>query len=125
MRCKTPYCRRQQAADRNECHKCRSRKYRERNPLVALYHTVKSHAKQRGIGFFLTCEQFKDFCHKTGYHLTKGRTADAMSIDRIRGNEPYQVGNIQLKTVSQNSIKSWYDFSRVEPDEKFGTADYL
>ena len=125
MLCKTPCCRRQAAEGRNECHKCRSQKYRERNPLVSLYHTVKAHAKARGILFLLTCEQFKNFCHETGYHLTKGRTAEAMSIDRIRGNEPYQVGNIQLKSVSSNSIKSWFDGSRdIQPDPATGTEDY-
>jgi hypothetical protein len=80
--------------------------------LVALYHTAKSHAKQRGIGFLLTREQFEAFCHETGYHLTKGRTAEASSIDRIKGDLPYQAGNIQIKTVSANSIKSWFDGSR-------------
>lgn len=72
----------------------------------------------------LTLEQFEQFCHRTGYHLTKGRTADAMSIDRIRGSEPYHKDNIQLKSVSANSIKSWFDGSRalkpaeIEPAEE-------
>lgn len=128
MRCKTPHCRRQPAKGRNECHKCRSVKYRERNPLVFLYHNTKSHAKARGIGFLLTREQFEAFCIETGYHLTKGRTAESMSLDRIRGDLPYQAGNLQLKTVSANSIKSWFDGSRfqpIEPDPLTGTADYF
>jgi hypothetical protein len=90
---------------------------------VALFHTVKSHAKARGIGFLLTLPEFEDFCHRTGYHLTKGRTAEAMSIDRIRGDEPYQAGNIQLKSVSANSIKSWFDGSR-DHLQPTGTEDY-
>jgi len=112
VKCKTKFCRHDAAKGRLECHRCRSRSYRSRRPLVALFHTVKSHAKSRGIGFLLTLHEFEEFCHRTGYHLTKGRTADAMSIDRIRGDEPYQAGNIQIKTVSANSIKSWFDGSR-------------
>lgn len=112
MRCKTPYCRKQPAPGKNFCYKCRSRSYRAANPITALYHRAKGHAKERGHEFLLTRDQFEAFCHETGYHLTKGRTAEAMSIDRIRGDEPYQVGNIQIKSVSANSIKSWYDGSR-------------
>jgi hypothetical protein len=88
--------------------------------LTALFHCVKAHAKARGIGFQLTLEQFKAFCTETGYHLTKGRRADSASIDRIRGDLPYMAGNLQLKTVSLNSIKSWLDGSRDEPT---GTDD--
>lgn len=112
MKCATKFCRNRAAPGKNFCHKCRSRAYRTSRPLVYLYHNLKSHAKARGIGFLLTREEFEAFCVATGYHLTKGRTADAMSIDRINGALPYQAGNLQLKTVSLNSIKSWFDGSR-------------
>lgn len=114
MKCATPFCRNQAARKSGalKCHKCRSRAYRASRPIVALFHTVKSHASARGIGFFLTLAEFEKFCTDTGYHLTKGRTAEAMSIDRRDGSLPYQAGNLQLKSVSANSIKSWFDGSR-------------
>lgn len=114
MKCSTPYCRNRAATKSGslECHKCRSRKYRAAHPITALFHNTKSHAKARGHAWLLSREEFEKFCTDTGYHLTKGRTAEAMSIDRIRGDLPYQAGNIQLKSVSLNSIKSWFDGSR-------------
>lgn len=112
MKCHTKFCRGKAARGRF-CYKCQSRKYRQRNPIMALFHRCKSHAKQRGHAWLLTFEEFKAFCLRTQYHVLKGRSASAGSIDRIRGDQPYHAGNIQLRSVSLNSIKSWFDGSRV------------
>lgn len=119
MKCATKFCRNDRAPKRTICHKCQSRVYRANNPITALFHTVKSHAKSRGIPFLLTRPEFEAFCIETQYHVLKGRSGDSASIDRIRGDEPYHAGNIQMKTVSLNSIKSWFDGSR----QSTGTDD--
>jgi hypothetical protein len=121
-KCQTKFCRNKPAPKKNFCHKCNSRRYRAANPISALFCNAKSHAKSRGHAWLLTREEFEQFCHETGYHLTVGRSAESSSIDRIDGSLPYQAGNIQLKSVSANSIKSWFDGSRApvavgSPDE--------
>lgn len=90
--------------------------YRIRNPIKAKFYNIKHHAKARGIGFFLTFEEFNEFCNRTQYHIKIGREANCFSLDRIRGDMPYSADNIQLKTVSENSAKSWNDYSREAVD---------
>ena len=114
MKCETKFCRNRAAKNRRHCHKCRSRKFREADPIRALFYNLKHHAKQRGHEFHLTRDEFAAFCESTGYHLTVGRTAQSSSIDRIDGSKPYQAGNIQISTVSNNAIKSWFDGSRFQ-----------
>jgi hypothetical protein len=87
---------------RKECQTCRLRKWRSKNPFLASYHHIKDRAKQRGIKFLLTKEQFKKFCDETGYLDKKGTTAESMTIDRIKNNLGYQEGNIRILSLSEN-----------------------
>lgn len=112
MKCSVKYCRCQRAPGRTICHKHKSRQWRKASPIVSLYHRSKGHAKERGIDFLLTVEEFAEFCLRTGYHLMKGRHSEDASIDRIRGSEPYSAGNIQVRSVGFNSRKAFWDGAR-------------
>jgi hypothetical protein len=53
----------------------------------------------------LTFEQFKVFAIQTDYLRGKGKTVNSYSIDRIKNEEGYSIGNIQVLTLSENSKK--------------------
>lgn len=110
--CCTPHCRNKRAKDYRVCWKCHSRKFREAHPIAAAYRSLKDRAKQRGHQFELTLLQFEIFCLETDYIARRGKTAESLSIDRIKGDEPYRLGNLQVLTLAENSRKSYHDGSR-------------
>lgn len=103
--CATPFCRKVKQKGRERCARCRAREFREKHPIAYLYNNTKHHARQRGIEFLLSKEEFRQFCEQTNYHLLKGRRGDAMTIDRRDSNGPYSIDNIQPLTHTENSTK--------------------
>jgi hypothetical protein len=101
---------------RNQCSACKSRKYRQNNPLMATYHIKKYNAKIKGKEFNLTFEQFKKFAIKSKYIKQKGIFRDSLHIDRIDETKGYTIDNVQVLTNSQNIRKfleyKWDDFER-------------
>jgi len=91
------------------CSKHRKRVLRETNPTSYFYNLLKSNARRRKKEFTLTLEQFADFCQRTDYLALKGKKGKSASIDRIRPNEGYHAGNIQVLTLSENSKKLHQD----------------
>lgn len=103
--CKNPHCRRKASSGRHVCRRCRDRAYRKANPLQAVFNDRRKRARQRGIVWNLSFEEFAAFCLETNYLGLRGKTAGDMSIDRKDETLPYQAGNLQILTVSQNSRK--------------------
>lgn len=102
-KCQTKYCRRE--AKGKFCSTCRSRKCRERDPYRYAFNNIRNRAKQRGLAFTITFEEFKRFCIRTKYIAGKGRAAESFTIDRIYNNVGYHIDNIQVLTKSQNIRK--------------------
>ena len=115
MKCSTPDCTNEAALHRKICHKCKNRTYRAKYPLKYWYDTLRMNARRRGKAFTLTLEQFSEFCKRTGYNELKGKTANSLSIDRIRDVDRYHADNIRAITLSENT-KRQYD-SSVAPEE--------
>lgn len=112
----------------NYCGTCRNRLWRKRHPAAAAFYNLKHRAKERGKQFLITRQQFEDWCEKTGYHLLKARNADGMSIDRIREDGPYSIGNIQMMPLGKNSSKAGaYRAAQiegpVEPDKPYTESE--
>jgi len=112
-RCPVKYCTNPSAKDRAVCNKCKSRKIRSKNPQKDAYRNLKSHAKQRGIKFTITFQEFmevaKDFpfsIHRTSFiSKAKDKRGHHLTIDRIDINKGYEPGNIQALTLSENIFK--------------------
>jgi len=104
--CATKFCRNTRETRSSLCSKCRKRLYKERHPVQYTYSYVKANARRRKKEWSLTMEEFLDFVTSTGYMIGKGRTGDKLSIDRIDHRQGYHLGNIQVMTVSANSIKA-------------------
>jgi len=106
--CKTLYCRNKVEKKNQHCNTCKGKIWREKNPLKYTYNNLKNNSKRRNKEFDLTLEQFKVFCVKTDYIKGKGRTRNSYSIDRIDSEKRYNIDNIQILTVSENSRKQKY-----------------
>lgn len=112
--CSNKKCR-NKAYGRLYCSTCRSRQCRERDPVRAAFNNVKARATRDQIPFTLTLEFFRKFCHKTKYHLKKGRTIDGYNVDRIKEGREWENGyhewNIQILKKPAN-IRKYYDWKK-------------
>ncbi len=113
MTCKN--CQERHAAyQRTVCNTCRSRKWNAKNPIRKAWHNLKRSAKKRNYPFELPYENFYAFAVSTGYDKNRGRTKEAMVIDRINNDQGYTMTNIQVITKSSNSTKYWKEVHEQE-----------
>lgn len=91
------------------CAKHSHRYQKWKNPIKYTFHQKRGRAKERGIEWNLTLDEFIQFCEENDYMNKKGRTASAASIDRIKSHIGYEVGNIQILSLSANSKKMHQD----------------
>lgn len=87
------------------CPKHRKRFEKETRPLQYTYNALKSNARRRKKPFNLTIEEFEKFCDETDYLRLKGKHKNNLTIDRIRSDRGYEIGNIQVLTHFENSGK--------------------
>ena len=105
-KCITRGCKNKAPHGRKLCWTCKSRKAKEQNPLGYWFNVLRCNARRRNKEFTLTLNDFKEFCHKTGYDKLKGKKANCLSIDRIKEYEGYTKNNIRAITVSDNSKRA-------------------
>lgn len=96
-------CRRKAGIERTRCETCRSRLYRLRYDDRYAYNNLKSSARKRHIGFDLSFDDFVEFCSVTGYLEARGQAPESLTIDRIKTNQPYRIGNLRVLTHADNS----------------------
>lgn len=106
-KCRTKYCRGRVSKLTHSpwCPKCKTRRYKEKHPLKYSYYKLKFRALERGITFNLTFAQYEEFAISTGYASERGKTKFSLSIDRIEVDKGYEVGNLQVLTLSENTHK--------------------
>ena len=110
--CHVRGCRSRHADDRKKvgevrfCHACWQERWRRMNPKEAAYATLRAHALKRRIGFTLTFARFVEVTDVEGFWYYDAAThGDRLSIDRIRAWEGYANDNVQVLTVSENTVK--------------------
>lgn len=117
-RCKTEHCLGTPVKGRNFCHKCRSRKYRLKNPCKDAYYKLKGNANRRGIKFELSYEYWKQWCEETGYLETRGTSGESMTVDRVKAYKGYVDGNLQILTRVENVEKyRKVDMREIDPEK--------
>lgn len=89
------------------CARHRYRKWRDDHPLGCAFNNLKKRAKERGIDFSLTFEEYKEFAEKTDYAKMKGKTTLSLQVDRIENGLGYWPWNIQAITMRENARKSF------------------
>lgn len=87
------------------CHKHYRRKRRALDPVYCRYNAFKGNAKKRGVGFFVTLEEFRAWCNFTGYIVTKGKRGQNATIDRRCNAHGYYIWNMQLLSNRHNARK--------------------
>lgn len=87
------------------CHKHYRRKRREEDPVGVRYNGFKNKAKARGKEFTITLKEFRDFCQRTGYIITKGRRGQNATVDRRCNAHGYHIWNIHLMSNAENARK--------------------
>ena len=104
-RCDTKFCRgiATEAGHSHHCGNCRTERFKDRHPLRYYYNKLKYRAAERGHAFTLTYEEYCAFAEKTGYLYEKGKTAKALSINRIDNTKGYSADNIEVCLLSVNS----------------------
>jgi hypothetical protein len=107
--CRVKFCRNDRAPSRRVCYKHHMQLFRARNPTRATYNQAKSKAKQRGIPFRLTFDEFKSICEASGYIEGKGHGPSDLTLDRVDPNRGYVFDNIKVITMSENSSKGSYE----------------
>lgn len=81
-------------------------RYRKiKDPVGYVYDLLKCNARRRGKPFTLTMDEFRQFCLDTDYMRLRGKTGKSASIDRIDNSKGYEIGNIRILSLSENSHK--------------------
>jgi hypothetical protein len=82
-------------------------RWRQKKRAGAAYHTLKHHAKSRGIPFTLTPDYFAGLADAFCYFDQNGGKArgDVLSIDRIDPTRGYEPGNCRVVSHSANASK--------------------
>lgn len=106
-KCETKYCRRRKQKGKF-CFRCANRRYKKKHPFRYFFNKARGNAKQRGHEWHLTFAQYKSVWEdhpkawKEKIHSNGTRT---WTLDRIRNEEPYQQGNIQVIPLVANVLK--------------------
>lgn len=82
-----------------------NKRWRDSHPLEYCFQNLRNNARRRLISFELTLEQFREFCYLTKYIKRKGVWRHCYTIDRIRNNEGYHIGNIAIMRKDKNCSK--------------------
>lgn len=91
------------------CSKHNHRYQKYKNPYKYTFHQKRQRAKERGIVWKLTLDEFIEFCDEHNYMDTKGKTKTSASIDRIDPSKGYEKGNLQILSLSDNTKKMHED----------------
>lgn len=76
--------------------------FKERRPLTYVLNMLRNRAKQRGIPFTITLQEFEEFCAKTGYIEKRGHHPGGLTIDRKDHDKGYHIWNIQIMEFVEN-----------------------
>lgn len=103
--CKTPFCRNKA---KGYCNTCSDRRKRKKNPVRYAYDNLKHNCYRRHgrEWFYLTFEEFKQFCVETRYHIGRGKTRTSYTIDKIDPTMGYFIGNIRVLQQHDNARKN-------------------
>ena len=103
--CAIPFCRKARTKRDPLCPCCRNQYDKLTDPVRYTFNVTKNNAKRRGKEFTIDLEYFRQLCAETGYIYTKGRTANAMTLDRENSQKGYVPGNIRVISNSLNASK--------------------
>lgn len=112
-RCPVKFCRRPSRADRagrkpsahRLCGRHSKAAWRLNHPTEHAFSNARHHARQRGIVWLITLDEFRLFVEGQGYVDGKGSFKLCLHLDRIDATKGYEVGNLQVLTCTANVTK--------------------
>ena len=93
------------APKRRVCYTCKTKRDRQTNPIIIIYHNHKKNAKRRKKVFDIPLSYYKFLVISSGYIDKRGREAHSLTIDRIDNELGYIMGNMQVTLKSVNCSK--------------------
>lgn len=100
------------------CHKHYAIYRRQKDPVYDRYFNFKNNALRRSKEFTITLEQFREFCLKTGYIISKGMRGRRCTVDRKDNKEGYHIWNIQILTINKN-LEKYHKIDKLTDDCPF------
>ena len=91
------------------CSRCRSRRWKARNPAKYAFHHLRNRAGERGHSFTLSFEKFTELWN-SGLAQNHGRGIGFLSIDRIKNDLGYSDDNVRLLLYEVNSRRQFVGF---------------
>lgn len=91
------------------CSKHRHRFSKQKDIVSYTYYLRQSRAKERGHSWDISLKDFRKWCKENNYIKNKGKKAGSASIDRIDPNKGYTYENMQVLSLSDNSVKMHED----------------
>jgi len=87
------------------CHKHYQRKRKQIDPVAVRYNQFRINSRKRNLENSVTLEEFRNFCYKNNYIITKGRRGQNATIDRRCNIHGYHIWNMCIKTNRANASK--------------------
>ena len=91
------------------CSKHEMRIWRQANPEKAVYGNLKHNARQRGIIFTLSFDDFLSIIEGTEYMTRRGKGPGFLQIDRKNATKGYVPGNCCVVESTFNTSKGNYE----------------
>jgi len=92
-------------------------KVSDRNSPARKYLTHKKSSNRRGIEFNLTLVQWWEIWQESGHWEERGR-GKGYCMTRIGDTGPYEIGNVEIKTIGQNFSDSFLKYTHKHRQEK-------
>lgn len=107
--CQAHGCRNERLPGRKLCSRHKRMRRRMGDPIGYRYDKLRQNALRRGKAFSLTRSQFEAWALESGYLTAEGRRNATKTIDRIDPTRGYELVNIQVLTLEENSRKAFED----------------
>ena len=112
-------CGRLAAKNRKISNTCKSKLYREQNPLRCIYLFKKGDAKKRGLEFTLTFSHFYKIAIATNLLEHRGRAGDSLTLERSNNELGYTDNNFEIISKSENTKRYWENYRKLNELESY------
>lgn len=103
--CPVKHCRKAKGPKKLLCHAHHQALLRLRYPVKQAWRGLLARAKRRGLACTITLDDFRHICEATGYAKERRTNGNSLTLDRIDRRHGYELWNVRVITLSENSLK--------------------
>lgn len=89
--------------------------------MAYYFNKLRYRARERGHSFSLTIDQFATLWNGKG--ILNGKTRHSLSFHRIINSQGYHFGNVELRTLSENSRMKYVPYFKNKADGAAAIAE--